>query len=140
MEDQLTVRLPKELGAALREKAARMQRKRSEVVRMAVVEFLQIPDDHGERPVERVRDLIGSLRSEVFLTGIQSSALAERLNLVDRRLNRLLLDTGALVGLLDRSQKRSSSLCRLLRKLCRARCNDRSRFSPMRLWWCSPKN
>ena len=65
MEDQLTVRLPKDLSKALKEKAARLQRKPSEVVRMAVIEFLQLPDDSRERPAERVRDLIGSLRSGV---------------------------------------------------------------------------
>ena len=65
MEDQLTIRLPRKLSTALREKAARMQRRPSEVVRMAVTEFLQIPDDPQERPAERVRDLIGSLQSGV---------------------------------------------------------------------------
>ena len=65
MEDQLTIRLPRELSKALREKAVRMQRKPSEVVRMAVSEFLQISEQSGERPAERVKDLIGSLRSGV---------------------------------------------------------------------------
>jgi predicted transcriptional regulator len=36
MEGQLTIRLPKDLDKALRERAAKMQRKPSEVVRMAV--------------------------------------------------------------------------------------------------------
>ena len=65
MEEQLTIRLPRELSQALKEKAARMQRKPSEVVRMAVKEFLQIQSEPQERPAERVRDLIGSLRSGV---------------------------------------------------------------------------
>ena len=65
MEDQLTIRLPRALGKALREKAARMQRKPSEVVRMAVREFLQASDQPQERPAERVRDLIGSLQSGI---------------------------------------------------------------------------
>ena len=65
MEDQLTVRFPRDLGAALREKARRMDRKPSEVVRMAVSEFLQLPKGPTERPAERVRDLIGSLQSGV---------------------------------------------------------------------------
>jgi len=65
MEDQLTVRLPRELSKALKEKAARMQRKPSEIVRMAVSEFLQIPDQPQEQPAERVRDLIGSLQTDV---------------------------------------------------------------------------
>ena len=65
MEDQLTIRLPRELSKALREKAARMQRKPSEVVRLAVMEFLQISDQSHELPAERARDLIGSLQSKV---------------------------------------------------------------------------
>ncbi len=63
MEDQMTVRLPRELSRALKERAARMQRKPSEVVRMAVKEFLLTPDQPLGRPAERVRDLIGSLES-----------------------------------------------------------------------------
>ena len=43
MEDQLTIRLPRELSRALRRRAAQMQRKPSEVVRIAVREFLAIP-------------------------------------------------------------------------------------------------
>jgi hypothetical protein len=65
MEDQLTIRLPRELNKALKEKAACMQRKPSEIVRMAVMEFLQIRGEPLERPVERVKDLIGSLQSGV---------------------------------------------------------------------------
>ena len=65
MDDQLTIRIPKELNAALRARARRMDRKPSEVVRMAVAEFLQIGEIPAERPVERVRDLIGSLKSGV---------------------------------------------------------------------------
>ena len=40
-----------------------LQCKPSEVVRLAVVEFLKIDDQPAERPAERVRDLIGSIRS-----------------------------------------------------------------------------
>jgi predicted DNA-binding protein len=65
VDDQLTIRLPRELSKALKEKAARMQRKPSEVVRMAVTEFLQISEHPQERPAERVRDLIGSLKTGV---------------------------------------------------------------------------
>jgi predicted transcriptional regulator len=42
MEDQLTIRLPRELSRALRRRAAQMQRKPSEVVRIAVREFLAL--------------------------------------------------------------------------------------------------
>ena len=65
MEDQFTVRFPRELSDALRHKAARMKRKPSEVVRIAVSEFLQVEDAPLERPAERVRDLIGSLKSGI---------------------------------------------------------------------------
>ena len=41
-EDQLTIRFPRDLNKALKERAARMNRKPSEVVRIAVAEFLQI--------------------------------------------------------------------------------------------------
>ena len=65
MEDQLTIRLPRELSRALRARAAEMQRKPSEVVRMAVKEFLALPERPAERPAERVRDLTGSLESGI---------------------------------------------------------------------------
>jgi hypothetical protein len=65
METQITIRLTRELRAALQEKATRMQRKPSEVVRMAVTEFLSISEDQKRQPAERVKDLIGSLQSGV---------------------------------------------------------------------------
>jgi hypothetical protein len=65
MEDQITIRFPKELNRALRERAARMKRKPSEVVRMAVAEFLQISEPENGRPAERVKRLLGSLDSGV---------------------------------------------------------------------------
>ena len=65
MEDQLTVRLPRELSRSLKEAANRMQRKPSELVRMAVRDFLEVQTESKELPAERVRDLIGSLKSGV---------------------------------------------------------------------------
>jgi len=65
MEDQLTIRLPRDLSKALKNKAAQLQRKPSEVVRMAVKEFLEMPEQPRQRPVERVRHLIGSLDSGI---------------------------------------------------------------------------
>jgi hypothetical protein len=65
MEDQLTIRLSRELNRALKERAARMQRKPSEVVRIAVTEFLQIPEPSEQRPAERVQDLIGIVQSGI---------------------------------------------------------------------------
>jgi len=64
MDDQITIRLPRELGQALRARAAQMQRKPSEVVRIAVKEFLQISEP-AEAPADCVRDLIGSLQRRV---------------------------------------------------------------------------
>lgn len=73
MEDQLTIRLPRELNVAMKERAARMNRKPSEIVRMAVAEFLRVDDHPAEPPAQRVRDLIGSLR-----TGIPDLAVRHR--------------------------------------------------------------
>ena len=65
MEDQMTVRLPREMGDALRKRAARMQRKPSELIRMAVMEFLQTSDEPQKRSSTRARNLIGSLDSGI---------------------------------------------------------------------------
>ena len=42
-----------------------MQRKSSEVVRIALQEFLEGPENSGRRPAERVRHLIGSVRTDM---------------------------------------------------------------------------
>jgi hypothetical protein len=63
MSDQLAVRLPPELALALRAAARQMQRKPSEVVRMALRQFLVLPGPEGSLPAERVRGLLGSLDS-----------------------------------------------------------------------------
>ena len=63
MSDQLSVRLSPELARALRAASRQMQRKPSEVVRMALRQFLALPGPEGSRPAERVRGLIGSLDS-----------------------------------------------------------------------------
>ncbi len=73
MESQLTVRLPRHLADALKIRAGQMQRKPSELVRMAVSEFLQIPEQGRAQPAERVKDLIGSLQS-----GVQDLAVRHR--------------------------------------------------------------
>jgi len=73
MENQLTIRLPRELGDAVRKRAAGMQRKPSELVRMAVVEFLQTSDEKRKGSSTRARNLIGSLD-----TGIPDLALRHR--------------------------------------------------------------
>ena len=63
MESQLTLRLPRELSEKLERSARRMKRKRSDVVRLALEQFLDTdPEVH---PVERVRDLLGRIESGV---------------------------------------------------------------------------
>jgi hypothetical protein len=65
MDDQLTVRLPEDLSRALRAASRRMQRKSSDIVRLALREFLGAPRASGPRPADRVKGLIGSLESGV---------------------------------------------------------------------------
>ena len=63
MEDQLTVRLPAEIGRALRAAAARTHRKSSEIVRLALRDYLGLDGAGPGRPADRVRGLVGSLES-----------------------------------------------------------------------------
>jgi hypothetical protein len=65
MGDQLTVRLPEDLSLALKAASRRMQRKSSEIVRLALREFLGAPAGSSVRPADRVHSLIGSLESGV---------------------------------------------------------------------------
>ena len=58
---QLTVRLPDELSEALEAAAVRLRRKRGEIVRIALGQFLGL--DTGRPPADRVRGLLGSLES-----------------------------------------------------------------------------
>jgi len=63
MESQLTLRLPRALASKLDRSAKSLKRKRSDVVRLALEQFL---DSKPEiRPVERVRDLLGRIASGV---------------------------------------------------------------------------
>jgi len=78
MEDQLTIRLPRELNQALKQRALRMQRKPSELVRMAVAEFLQVTST-DEAPAPRVKDLIGSVS-----TGIPDLATNHRQHILNK--------------------------------------------------------
>jgi len=65
MKAQLTVRLPRELKRSLDETAEQMQRKSSDLVRIALREFLEGRTAADGRPAERVRHLLGSLRSDL---------------------------------------------------------------------------
>ena len=63
MEAKVTVRIPEDLKRALDEAARTMQRKNSEIIRMALRAFLQQTTDSDTRPAGRVRGLVGSLES-----------------------------------------------------------------------------
>ena len=63
MEAQVTVRIPEDLKRALDEAARKMQRKNSEIVRMALRAFLLRSPGHDTKPADRVRSLVGSLES-----------------------------------------------------------------------------
>lgn len=61
--EQLTVRLPEDLGRALRAAAVTTHRKSSEIVRLALRQYLGLGDGDATRPADRVRGLLGSLES-----------------------------------------------------------------------------
>lgn len=63
MSTQITVRLPDDLGRTLKTASRQLQRKPSEIVRLALVEFLGTTAGRRGRPADRVRLLIGSLAS-----------------------------------------------------------------------------
>jgi len=65
MQDQLTVRLPEDLSQALKAASRRLQRKHSEIVRLALREYLGVSPRARIHPADRVRSLIGSLESGV---------------------------------------------------------------------------
>jgi len=61
MDAQLTLRLSPDLAERLDLAAKRLQRKRSEVVRLALEQFLNTQVE--TRPIEQVRDLLGRVES-----------------------------------------------------------------------------
>lgn len=63
MDAQLTLRLPGELAEKLQRAATRQKRKRSDVVRQALEQFLDT--EPQVRPIERVRDLLGGIESGI---------------------------------------------------------------------------
>jgi metal-responsive CopG/Arc/MetJ family transcriptional regulator len=65
LADQLTIRLPKDLNEALIEAARRLERKRSEIVRLALAQFLGVRKKEVATPADRVRPLLGALESGV---------------------------------------------------------------------------
>lgn len=80
MERQLTVRMPEHLVEKLDREALRHRRKRSEVIRLAVERYFEDSAAPAEiRPVDRVRDLLGS-----FESGIPDLGQRHREHLLER--------------------------------------------------------
>lgn len=65
MAEQLTVRLPPDLNQALERAAVRFQRKRSEIVRMALVHFLELETAGEKTHAQKVEHLLGGLESGI---------------------------------------------------------------------------
>ncbi len=66
MGQQVTVRMPEDLLEKLDLRAALHRRRRSEVIRLALERFLAEPESASEpRPIDKVRDLIGSYESGI---------------------------------------------------------------------------
>ncbi len=66
MERQLTLRMPADLADKLERVARHTRRRRSEVVRLALEQYLVEPNTKLQRrPIELVRDLLGSVESGV---------------------------------------------------------------------------
>jgi Arc/MetJ-type ribon-helix-helix transcriptional regulator len=65
MAQQVTVRMPEALIEKLDQEAALRRRKRSEVIRMALEQFVEEPGPSEGRPIDKVRDLLGSYESGI---------------------------------------------------------------------------
>lgn len=65
MESQITLRLPEDLAVNLERTAKRMRRKRSEVIRLALEQYLAGETKADNKPFDRMAGLIGSVESGV---------------------------------------------------------------------------
>ena len=65
MPTQLTVRLPDDLDRALKAATRQMRRGSSDIVRLALREFLGGSSKRPGRPIDRVRGLVGSVESGI---------------------------------------------------------------------------
>jgi Arc/MetJ-type ribon-helix-helix transcriptional regulator len=65
MASQLTVRLPDDLRKELDALARKLNRRQSELVRIALRDFLMSQPGSDIRPADRARSLLGSLESGV---------------------------------------------------------------------------
>ena len=63
MEAQISLRLPAELAEKLDRSAKRMKRKRSDLLRLALEQYLNAEPE--VRPIDRVRDLLGTVESGI---------------------------------------------------------------------------
>jgi len=65
MPSQLTVRLPEKLDEQISSLAQRLHLKRSDIVRLALTQFVEqsIDTTSPERPYDRVKHLLGSIDS-----------------------------------------------------------------------------
>lgn len=80
MDSQMTVRLPDELSSKISSMARKLGLKRSDLVRMALQRFVdEQAEDVSTRPYDRVKHLIGSVRS-----GVPDLGSDHRKHLVER--------------------------------------------------------
>lgn len=80
MQSQLTVRLPADLDEAVTRAAKQLRLKRSDIVRLALEQYLQEPQVREEQaPYGRVKRLIGSIES-----GLPDLGSAHREHLMKR--------------------------------------------------------
>ena len=80
MQSQLSVRLPEDLDREVTEAAARLRLKRSDIVRMALEQFLHEPPAQEDlAPYQKIKHLIGSVSS-----GVSDLGSSHRTHLVRR--------------------------------------------------------
>ena len=79
MESQLTVRLPQKLHRQLARYSTKLGLKRSDVIRLALEEFLADAVEEQEKPFFRVKNLLGRMES-----GIPDLGTEQRKHLVTR--------------------------------------------------------
>lgn len=80
MPSQVTVRLPEDLDRKVTNAAKRLRLKRSDIVRLALEQFLHAPQVREEQaPYGKVKHLVGAVES-----GIPDLGSAHREHLVER--------------------------------------------------------
>lgn len=80
MQSQLTIRLPEDLDQEINDAAKRLRLKRSDIVRLALEQYLREPHVQEEQaPYGKVKHLVGSVKS-----GIPDLGASHREHLVKR--------------------------------------------------------